>query len=132
MQETISLTLEVIRLSSLAFIFCACIGITIFIITKSQDRLYKNYRLLMPMYYMFFAITAFCGITLLAFNFFQITLRVILMIAAFTAILITSIKSYKFSKNREFFIKFQSFTRKKYMVDVAICCLVFLGIKYLG
>jgi amino acid transporter len=132
MQETIDLTLKIIRFSSVAFIIFAAIGIVIFIATKDKDRLYKNYKLIMPMYYMFFAITAFCGIILLAFNFFAISLKIIFMIVAFAVILTTSIKSYKFSKNKELFEKFRSFTCKKYVSDIAICLVVFLSVNFLG
>lgn len=132
MSETFDLTISIIRFSSFAFIVFAFIGIIIFITTKDKNRLYKNYKLLMPMYYMFFAITVFCGIILLAFNFFQISPKIILMILAFIAILTTSIKSYKFSKKKEFFEKFQDFTCKKFISDIVVCSLVFLGVEFLG
>lgn len=132
MSETFDLTISIIRFSSFAFIVFAFIGVIIFITAKDKNRLYKNYKLLMPMYYMFFAITVFCGIILLSFNFFQVSPKIILMMLAFIAILTTSIKSYKFSKKKEFFEKFQDFTCKKFISDIVVCSLVFLGAKFLG
>jgi len=132
MQETIDLTLKIIRFSSVVFMIFAFIGVIIFLVTKDKNRLYKNYKLLMPMYYMFFAITIFCGIILLTFNFFQISLKIILMIVAFVIILSTSIKSYKLRKKVALFEEFKSFTLKKYISDLVIFSLLFLSMKYLG
>lgn len=132
MIETINLTLSIVRFSSIAFVVFAIFGICIFVFTKDKNRLYKNYKLLMPLYYMFFSITVFCGIILLAFSSFYISIRVFLMILTSIIILTTSIKSYKYSKNPYGYEKFKGFTCKKYISDVVLVMFIFLAIRFIG
>ncbi|MFV0481480.1 MAG: hypothetical protein ACK5LP_05810 [Campylobacteraceae bacterium] len=132
MQETYILTSNIISYSSMIFIVCALFGVAIFLFTSDMVQLKKRYKLLMPMYYMFFSIICFCGFILLTFKHFTFSLTNFVMLIVWLIILATSIKSYKLYKNSTLSLKFQQFTLIKYVSDILLVFLVFTCIKYLG
>lgn len=132
MQETIELINQAILLFYILFVACAIFGFLIFALAKNKNFIYKIYRLLMPTYYMFFAMTCFCEVLLLTFKHFDISMLDMIIIFASVTILTTSIYSYKLSKNNSLHVKFKLFTCKKFILDIFIVFLILLSIKLLG
>lgn len=125
MIETVKLTLILHNFFMFGFMVLALIGLIISIKTTDYYIFKKRFKLLMPMYYMFFASLFFTGIIVLTINHFLLTFSSLFMLVVWFIILTTGIKAYKKSKNLDKKDDFIKFAQKKYSIDILITLIAF-------
>lgn len=115
---------NILVFSVIALNIAACCGLMLFAFADDKEILWKRFRAVMPIYYMFLAIIMLCVLLLLSFGQFQFDIAHFVIFAAWIYALTGAIFSYKLGKRRS--EKFKIFTFYKYLGDITVCSLIYI------
>lgn len=123
MHETFKLTLHLHTAFVGMVLILAVINYFMINNNLSYDTLKKRFRTILPIYYLFLAVTLFTGLVLLGIVKFNLYHSVIFMIIVWFVILLTTIKRYKKFKSlkrddKRRIGRFVRFTKRKFLIDI--------------
>lgn len=126
MEELESLPRAILFYSSVLFAITAIVGLMASIKCGSYGSLKKWFSFVSPAYFLFFGVIFFMGAILLSINRFSVSFGVVMMLIFWIIMLATSIKAFKESKDKSRHGEFKHFLQKKYLLDLALCLIVFI------